>query len=71
MVKEAIAPLGGKVRVFFMDKAHFGQQGTTTRVWATTNSRPAALRQTRYEWVYLYAAIEPTTGESVPLLRPT
>ncbi len=55
-VKEAIAPLGGQVRVFFMDEARFGQQGTTTRVWAATNSRPAAVRQTRYEWVYLYAA---------------
>jgi hypothetical protein len=69
-VKEAIAPFGGKVRVLFMDEARFGQQGTTTRVWATTNSRPTALRQTRYEWVYLYAAIEPATGESVPLLAP-
>lgn len=69
-MKEAIAPLGGKVRVFFLDEARFGQQGTTTRVWARTNSRPTALRQTRYEWVYLYAAVEPATGESVPLLAP-
>jgi transposase len=69
-VKQAIAPLGGKVRVFYMDEARFGQQGTTTRIWARTNSRPAAVRQTRYEWVYLYAAIEPSTGESVPLLAP-
>ncbi len=63
-------PSGSVVRVFFMDEARFGQQGTTTRVWATTNSRPTALRQTRYEWVYLYAAVEPATGESVPLLAP-
>ena len=69
-MKEAIAPLAGKVRVFFMDEARFGQQGTTTRVWAPTNSRPTAVRQTRYEWVYLYAAVEPATGESVPLLAP-
>ena len=53
-----------------MDEARFGQQGTTTRVWARTNSRPTALRQTRYEWVYLYAAVEPATGESVALLAP-
>ena len=70
-MKEALAPCGGTVRVFFMDEARFGQQGTTTRIWATTNSRPTAVRQTRYEWVYLYAAIEPSTGESVALLATT
>jgi transposase len=53
-----------------MDEARFGQQGTLTRVWARTGSRPAAVRQTRYEWVYLYAAVEPATGRSVALLAP-
>jgi transposase len=69
-VKETVAPQGGTVRVFFMEEARFGQQGTMTRIWASTNSRSTAVRQTRYEWVYLYAAIEPATGESVPLLAP-
>jgi hypothetical protein len=49
-VTEAIASLGGKVRVWFMDEARFGQQGTTTDVWARRGSRPSAVRQTRYEW---------------------
>jgi len=53
-----------------MDEARFGQQGTITDVWARTGSRPRAVRQTRYEWVYLYAAVEPTTGESAALLAP-
>lgn len=65
-----MAPHGGKVRVFFMDEARFGQQGTTTRVWAKTGSRPTAVKQTRYEWVYLYAAVEPSTGASVALQAP-
>jgi transposase len=69
-VKETIAPHGGKVRVFFMDEARFGQQGTLTDKWARTGSRPTAVRQTRYEWVYLYAAVEPTTGASAALLAP-
>jgi transposase len=69
-VSEAIAPHGGKARVFFMDEARLGQQGTLTRVWARTGSRPAAVKQARYEWVYLYAAVEPATGESVALLAP-
>jgi transposase len=69
-VKEALAPRGGRVRVFFMDEARFGQQGTLTRKWAPRGSRPTAVKQTRYEWLYLYAAVEPATGESVPLLAP-
>lgn len=69
-MREAIAPYGGKVRVFFMDEARFGQQGTITDVWAPTGSRPRAVRQTRYEWVYLYTAVEPTTGDSAALVAP-
>jgi transposase len=53
-----------------MDEARFGQQGTITDVWARTGSRPRAIRQTRYEWVYLYAAVEPASGESAALLAP-
>ncbi len=53
-----------------MDEGRFGQQGTLTRVWAKKGSRPTAVRQTRYEWVYLYAAVEPATGASVALQAP-
>jgi transposase len=53
-----------------MDEARFGQQGTTTDVWARTGSRPRTVRQTRYEWVYLYAAVEPRTGGSAALVAP-
>lgn len=69
-VRDALAPHGGTVRVFCMDEARFGQQGTTTRVWAPTGSRPTAVKQTRYEWVYLYAAVESSTGASVALQAP-
>jgi transposase len=69
-VKDAIKPHGGRVRLFFMDEARFGQQGTTTRVWARKGSRPTVVKQTRYEWVYLYAAVEPETGASVALQAP-
>ena len=69
-MSDAVAPLGGTVRTFVMDEARLGQQGTLTRVWARTGSRPTAVRQTRYEWVYLYAAVEPATGESVAPLAP-
>jgi transposase len=53
-----------------MDEARFGQQGTLTDVWARTGSRPRAVRQTRYDWVYLYAAVEPASGASAALVAP-
>jgi transposase len=53
-----------------MDEARIGQQGTLTKRWAPRGSRPTAVKQTRYEWVYLYAAVEPATGQSVALLAP-
>ena len=69
-MSDAIAPHGGTARTFVMDEARLGQQGTLTRVWARTGSRPAAVKQTKYEWVYLYAAVEPASGESAALLAP-
>jgi len=46
------------------------QQGTLTKVWAPRGTRPTAVKQTKYEWVYLYGAVEPATGESTALLAP-
>jgi len=60
-----------KLRFFVMDEARIGQQGTLTRVWAATGSRPTAVRQTEYEWVYLWAAADPATGQSVAMITPT
>lgn len=54
----------------FMDEARIGQQGTLTNKWAPTGSRPTAVKQTKYEWVYLYAAVEPATGFSSAITAP-
>jgi hypothetical protein len=62
---------GKRVRWFVQDEARVGQQGTLTRVWARTGSRPTAVRQTEYEWVYLWAAVEPASGASVAMITPT
>lgn len=51
-----------------MDEARFGQKGTITKVWAEKGSRPPVVKQTRYEWAYLYAAVDPATGESSALV---
>ena len=62
---------GRAVEVWFQDQARIGQQGTLTRVWADKGSRPTALRQTEYHWLYLFAAVNPLTGDSSALIAPT
>lgn len=58
------------MRIFFQDEARVGQQGTLTRVWAPRGSRPTALKQTEYQWVYLWAAVEPASGELAAMITP-
>lgn len=62
---------GKRVEVWQQDEARIGQQGTLMRVWGETNSRPAAVRQTEYEWAYLFAAVNPLTGAGSALIAPT
>ena len=62
---------GKRIEIWQQDEARIGQQGTLTRVWGETNSRPAAVRQTEYEWAYLFAAVNPITGASSALITPT
>ena len=59
-----------KIEAWFQDEARFGQQGTTARIWALCGSRPRALRQTKYEWLYVIGAVYPHTGQSIDLLSP-
>jgi transposase len=60
-----------QVEVWFQDEARFGQQGTLTTVWADRGSRPSAIKQTEYDWIYLFASVNPITGESSAMLAPT
>jgi transposase len=62
---------GVRVEVWFQDEARIGQQGTLTSVWAERGSRPTAVKQTEYEWCYLFAAVNPTSGASSALVAPT
>jgi transposase len=64
-------PEATRVEVWLQDEARVGQQGTLTRVWAERGSRPSAVKQTEYEWAYLFAAVNPATGASSALIAPT
>lgn len=41
-----------------------------SHVWAPRGSRPVVPLQNEYDWVYLYGAVNPTTGESCALVLP-
>lgn len=47
-----------------------GQQGTLTRTWARRGTRPRGLRDTRYEWAYLFGAVCPERGAAAGLVLP-
>jgi transposase len=64
-------PAGSKVKVWVMDEARFGLHTATRRVWITKGTRPTVRRQTRYEWDYLYGALEVVEGQAEFLHLPT
>ncbi|WP_404852052.1 transposase [Colwellia sp. MB3u-4] len=45
------------VDVWFQDEARFGQQNTTTRLWAKKGTRPRAVKQQQFEYAYLFGAV--------------
>jgi len=61
-----VAPVGPRKRV----NARVGQQGTLTRVWAKRGARPRAVRDTRYEWAYIFGAVCPDRAAAAGLVLP-
>lgn len=57
--------------MWFQDEARIGQQGTLTRVWGERGGRPRAVRQTEYQWAYVFGAADPRSGRSSALIAPT
>lgn len=53
-----------RVEIWFEDEARFGQQGSLTRVWAKKGSRPTAIRQTEYNYLYVLTAVHPQSGKA-------
>ncbi len=48
-----------------------GLKPVIRRVWAPKGQRPVARVRRRYEWLYLYAFVRPSTGEVRWLILPT
>jgi putative transposase len=52
------------------DEGRFGLKGWFRRRWCTFGHRPPWIVDDRYEWVWVYVAITPTTGDCCCLLLP-
>ena len=59
-----------KVDVWFQDEARFGQQNTTTRLWAKTGTRPRAVKQQQFDYAYLFGSICPSRGIGEAIVVP-
>lgn len=60
----------GAGRVFAFDEARFGLKVWHRRRWCPSGARPPWLHEDRYQWLWLYAAVEPITGEAFVLFLP-
>lgn len=59
-----------EVEAWCSDEARFGLQPVLRRVWAPRGERPLARVAPDYEWLWMYAAAHPQTGESFWLSLP-
>jgi transposase len=55
---------GTKVKIWIMDEARLGLHTPMRRVWIKRGSRPLKIKQTKYEWDYLYGSLEILGGEA-------
>jgi len=57
-------------QVWAFDEGRFGLRVGLRKRWCPRGVRPPWLVHDRYEWLWLYAAVEPATGQSFFLLLP-
>ena len=59
-----------QIEVWAQDEARLGLIPIVRRVWALRGHRPQALGRRRYQWLYLYGFVRPSTGEVQWLILP-
>lgn len=60
-----------QVDIWFQDEMRVGQQGTLTRLWAPTGTRPRVVRQQQYDYAYVFGAVCPQRDQARALVLPT
>lgn len=59
-----------EIDVWFFDEHRIGLKPIIRKVWSKIGTRPIALVQHRYEWLYVYGFVKPQTGETLWYLIP-
>lgn len=59
-----------EIDVWFFDEHRVGLKPILRKVWAIIGSRPIAVVQHRYQWLYVYGFVKPKTGETLWYLIP-
>lgn len=57
--------------MFFQDEARVGQKGRTCHRWWVKGQRPPGLCDQRFDWTYIFATVEPTSGAEFALVLPS
>lgn len=59
-----------EVDTWFFDEHRVGLKPILKKVWSKIGTRPTAIVQHRYEWLYVYGFVKPKTGETLWYLIP-
>ncbi len=54
-----------------MDEHRIGLKPLVSPVWASPGYRPTVIVHHRYQWLYVYGFVQPSTGRNFWLLMPT
>ncbi len=65
VAEERAKPPDTPIEVWATDEHRIGLKPILRRVWAPQGPRPIALGHHRYEWLYVTAFVQPTSGETV------
>ncbi len=68
--EERLRSSGKPLKVLAFDEARFGLINWHRRRYCPKGFRPPWVVRRAYEWTYLYAAVDPATGESLCLYLP-
>jgi transposase len=58
------------IEVWFFDEHRIGLKPILKKVWSPVGTRPTALVQHQYEWLYVYGFVEPKSGKTLWYLIP-
>lgn len=64
-------PVGQPVKIWVLDEARYGLHSITRRCWGLRGVRIVVPRQQKFQWGYVYGAMEVLSGKSEFLLMPT